>query len=222
MDDILKLIESHEKENRDVLARLGARMIEQKQETSKLLATYIVEKDSSASTKELLNKAKVRDLEYWYTPLSEISGHYELGGRISIRLHRIKIYNLGDLVIKGDNDLLRLSGFGRKSLIKLKSWLKSIGEELGQELKEYRENQALLQHFDEKISYGQDGHAEHRKLRFETYHEVTGFKIYTIGELATSVVIMDMSDMDLRAIETCLKQWDKYLHPGMHLPYRPS
>ena len=196
LGDILNLIETHRKENREVLAKLGARIIEQEQELSKLLTAYVVAEDSSASTKDLLNKAKVRDLEYWYTPLVDISGYDDLPERVRNFLRFYKY--LGDLATIDKTVPLREPNFGSASLKKLETWMKSLGEKLGQNLKEYRENQALLRYFNERISYGKDGHAEYRKLRYETYHEVTDMKIYTIGELCTSeMVYMTMSDVDL-------------------------
>ena len=48
-------------------------------------------------------------------------------------------------------------------------------------------------------------------------------KIFTIGQLCISrETYKAMSDVDIAAIETYLKQWDDHLRLGMPLPYRPE
>jgi hypothetical protein len=106
-------------------------------------------------------------------------------------------------------------------LTRLNTWLFELDEKLGQDLKEYRENQALLQYFDVRISHSIEGGSEYRMLKYETHHKVTGLKIYTIGELVTSEMTIHMSNQDLKDIDRCLKQWDENLHLGMSQPYRP-
>lgn len=219
--DIQKLIASHNQENQEALTRLSARIIEQKQELSKLLAEYIVAKDTGASTKDLLNKAKVRDLKYWYTPLSEISGYDDLPERVRNFLEFYKY--LGDLVILDEAIPLRGPNFGRGSLTKLEKWLEGLDEKLNQDLKEYRENEALLRHFDEKIVNREDGHI-FSELQYELYQKVRSIapEVHTVGELATSEVHKHLSERDRTTINAYLRQFGAYLRLGMSPPYRPS
>lgn len=221
--NIRDLIASHHHENQILLSHITSRIQEQEQELYQLLTEYVVGQDLTISTKDILNKLKVRDLEYWYTPLSEISGYSELSNWVVGPIKNDGIRYLGDLVIKGDNDLRRLSGFGRKALIDLKSWLKSIGEELGQELKEYRENKVLLRRFDEKIANREEG-CMFSELQYELYQKVRSIapEVHTVGELATSEVHKYLSERDRTTINAYLRQFGAYLRLGMSPPYRPS
>lgn len=221
LDDVLKLIASHKRENKKALAALSVRMIAQEEELTRLFTEYAVTQDPTISTRDLLDKIKIRDLEYWYTPLVDISGYDDLPERVRNFLEFYKY--LGDLATLDRTIPLRGSNFGRNSLKKLETWMNGLGEQLGQELIEYQENQTLLKHFDIKITHKEDGLSSYRKLQYDRYKKLISMKIFTIGQLCISrETYKAMSDVDIAAIETYLKQWDDHLRLGMPLPYRPE
>jgi hypothetical protein len=229
MKKILDLIASHDNEIQILSSHIQDVRQKQKQELIDLLTEYVVTQDSTVSTTDMLNKLKVHDLEYWYTPLSEIPGYSELGTRTTRALGGAGVYYRGDLATKTERELRLIPNFGRKMFVDLNAWLSGLGEELGQELREYRENEALLRYFYESIVDGKKlgektlkAHAKENSQR-ERFSRIISIEISTVGELATSrLVETTMPEKDMRDIESYLKQWNENLHLRMEQPYWPS
>lgn len=217
LNDIMSLIASHRGEVEKMLAQISARLQQQEQELISLLGEYIVTEDPTITRIQLPTITRTRDFAYLYTPLKHLQGYKELEARIRNCLLNDHIYCLGDLVHQTEAEMLRTPNFSRKSLGKLKEWLSSINESLGQNVAGWADEKNLRRYYLNEIK---NGSRTGKSLSFSILRKLSSIDVYNIGQLATSPAIRTLlTDAEVYEVESWLKTYD--LRLGMSQPFRP-